>query len=295
MKLTQVLNEGLIKLPPSTLKALQAGVNQRVGSFIYAQGRKSGDKELARIGLDIANRGGGAIGVPRKLAGGWAFEVPVNYRELPAGYQQLAKQGGVKRNKGYLTVVIYFDDEPSNVISKWPKALGAYDHTAETGPTIYFSTKEVRRAMSKSPHDVYDVLDRMETTGEHELAHHLQFAALRHGSEAQVRDTSGGITRDEAGRLVDKYLASPVEFDPTLRSQVKEFIADVKLDRDNGFEYDVSDAVKHFVGATEGKKTFMGFLGRSAFFAALKRVSRVKWEKAVKLFTTALREQGALK
>lgn len=297
MKLSELtLTEGLIKLPPSTLKALHAGLNQRVGSYIHAVGKKERNSNLTRIGLDIANRGNGLVTVPRTLKGGWAFDVPVNYRELPTSYQALAKLGGIKRNKGYVTVVIYFDDEESNVTSKWPRAAGVYDHEAETGPTIYFSTKDVRRAMlNPSPDHLYDILDRMETTGEHELTHHLQFTTLRHGSAEQVRDTAEGMTRDEAGRLVDKYLASPVEFDPTLRSQVKEFTDEVKLDREHGFDYDPSDAVKYFVGAIEGKKPFMGFLSRSAFFAALKRVSRTRWEKAVKLFTTELRDRGALK
>lgn len=144
---------------------------------------------------------------------------------------------------------------------------------------------------------IHDVMLYLEGIVEHELVHVMQFLVLSRGSDEQLEGDVAGAKAEK--RPTAGYATSQLEFDPIIRGMVKGFAKWVnRITRNERKPIDWKILLKYFVGAAPESeidklelRPSTEYPNQSEFFTNLKLHDKAKWQKGVKLFTAAVEEQ----
>lgn len=278
----QTLLEGLIKLPPDAVNRAMTMVCSDFLSRIFHYLNES-DDEFAfesmsvykRITKRMQSRYGDFdiikdFGVDRFMT--HRIQVPMS--SLPRGYIRN------KRNATKSYVIKLRTAYDSNEAHSSPSA--EY-YKKGAGRSAVIVAKIPRHAIEEAalkPEWFNSMIEGFEGSIEHELTHAVQDMAMNAiPDELDYYNADGKIDSD-------KYHSHPVEFDPLIKSETKDFLSIVNKFRSSGFtpsSVQIKGMAANYVGIpTEVEEGYNA--GVSDFFVRLKSTDVAKWKKAVKYF-----------
>jgi hypothetical protein len=279
MSFSTFLNEGLIKLPPKLKNDTELFFKKvAVAHVLYNLLKGAGDdKDEQQFALKTMLRVANSMGIPLPSArdigkAGKAKNLSLTFpvadiaqRYLDQVKKKLPTEEGtnienkLKKLKVIFTVVMVKHPEIHN------------DQTAvyfddETEPEILISLPNLE--LSGNIGDDAALISRRIKNGlgsiEHELSHFIQHHVLALLHLDQVK----GEGSDEPSK--DDYFTSNIEFDPLVKSAIRDFRVIAEKGRVTGHH-----------GQT--RALFDGWAEQNGFLSALKRSSEAKWRKAIKL------------
>lgn len=270
MKILQVINEGIIRVPEDTIN--QAMV--RVLSHLFATILKYLDQKDEPDLIDI-------------------------YEKLLKKYQ--AKYGKMSLDLDK-TIYMRMNDLNKSYLSRNPKARGRtygillnvtmpdreygvdgdYSErtTGKSTLNIYLPPLKNIHKIADAPELFGGLVDRLVGLVTHELMHAVQDLALDQLDQGEI----SSYYKDNKELDDEKYYNSNVEFGPQIMSAAKEFLANIKdlkaMNVDMSAE-NVRANLNRFVNPTAPEPS--GVQGmRSKFFDVLYDKDKDKWKKAVK-------------
>lgn len=128
------------------------------------------------------------------------------------------------------------------------------------------------------PGNIQPLLREIRNTLRHELSHAVQFLSLAAVDPRQV-EKSHSI--DANGTKGDYYI-SPIEYGPTLESDIDNFVDSIETKRDNNVNYNLGNDIRVHVGMKKGR--IFDIVSTSPFFFALKKSSEERYRRAVSVF-----------
>jgi hypothetical protein len=131
-------------------------------------------------------------------------------------------------------------------------------------------------------HTVTDFIDNAMGTVEHELTHYVQYFYFAHRDRRQVQSTSGRDVPDALG-----YNTSNIEFDPKIKSAITDFATEVSK-MVSPTPRRISEKIREFVAA-DGFDPARRRFYQNEFFWALRKTDEARWKKAIRIFTTNMR------
>lgn len=143
------------------------------------------------------------------------------------------------------------------------------------------------------PHyrDIKTYFVNLDATVEHELTHYIQENFLHPANRVRKKQYDSR----KADFDFDAYYTSPIEFDPTIKSEIadlKQYIQHYY--RNSTLEPVQSNAlIGFYVGAFSKDQVYKYItpnLEPSSFFLALKKKKPVAWKKAIKLFAIEMKK-----
>ena len=252
------LNEGLIKFPQTMFDNAMRIIAREVLSWAASKGTrdKFAEQELSNLakhyGCSIKPAYADIITDPIR-----AFRI--NLVDL---------EGYPKPIKDDMIVAINWK-EGLSVRGQWQKKHSAL--------IVMPFTTRILSQWPKQPFAVADTLEELEATVRHEMRHAIQFLYL--GDHPDQSKTKYSVARND-----DNYYSSPVEFDPTIGSEVDEFLMYYKTLDGYGkkpSKEKLSKMIKQVTGVEKGTIS----LPTSGFFKSLKTIAPVRYRRAVKKFT----------
>jgi len=292
------LAEGLIKLPPKIVAEATKFLLEKLLAYLssYEEGDKL-DREVYATNLkrfaakhDLSKPSRAEV----EKAGRSKLAQTVLKLEIPESYVSSIKRlhkGEIHKASFAIKYVIVFSGKHELLN---PDESGAF---IEKPPTLLLNINALNLAREDVAQQVYvgafkEIERRIEyavTTLEHELTHAVQFMVLKQLHPEQV-SSSGTHGASDKGSFDEIYYTSQLEFDPQLKSSLKDFEHLVRrkgaktkeAKRELLHKFTWSDTAKADIPDV-GEKVVSG---RSPFFQSLKRVDHAKWKKALKLFST---------
>lgn len=134
---------------------------------------------------------------------------------------------------------------------------------------------------------VTEFIDNAMGTVEHELTHYVQYFYLAHRDKRQVQSTRG--TNSDA---VD-YNTSNIEFDPKIKSAITDFSTEIQT-MVYPTPHRVSEKIRQYVCA-DGFDAARQKFYQNEFFWMLRKTDVARWKKAIRIFTTNLRNMPEFK
>lgn len=270
------LHEGLIKLPPGLLEALQDFTLKWYFAHVFAEIEKRhrfDDETLERAHRIVSSAAREHDAMPTQEQIRIARKKTAFIKTFGTDEQVYHESLPKVKLKVQL-------DRQSNLHGN----LGLYrDHTAfiTVSPFNMHMTGQALRTLSSLRYALSKVPELIGTL-EHELTHLIQYRTLSKKSERQI-----GIHDDYSltGEVDAAWALSDIEFDPAIKSARGEL---KKLEsKYKSFPgYNKESLRDAFLGVGKVPE-FMHPNDTSHFFELLKSLDSRKWRKAVKLFMTA--------
>ena len=200
------LNEGLIQIPPKIYKHFETALYTFAFSHMINEvGRYSFAKTIKKVA--------GKHGIRRFIRP--TTETNVVYKNP---HQDMPYQDWDVDQNAKITLFMIYDEKDASFNSYYDSE---HQETGNPAITFYVSNyvKEIREVDKKDEAVLIidQILTRMQADLKHELMHYVQDAFLSNKSEKQVQS---GSNDDEV-----EYYTSQKEFDPTIRSEIGEFLA----------------------------------------------------------------------
>jgi hypothetical protein len=126
--------------------------------------------------------------------------------------------------------------------------------------------------------NIIPLLREINSTIHHELSHAVQFLSLASKAPAQIAKDYTSNTDGVSGN----YYISPIEYGPTLESDIQDFINSISVNNEHGIKYNLGNEIRVFVGMK--KSRVFGMITPSPFFLALKKSSEERYRRAVAVF-----------
>ena len=241
------LNEGLIQIPPKIYKHFETALFTFAFSHIINEvGHYGFSKTVTKIA--------GKYGIRRFIKP--TAETNVVYKNH---HQDIPYHDWDIDQNETITLFMIYDERDASYNAYYDSE---HEKTGNPAITFYVSNyvKEIREAKKDEAVLIVDqILTRMQADLKHELMHYVQDVFLSNKSEKQVQS---GSNEDEA-----EYYISQKEFDPTIMSEIGEFLS---TRRQN------PSLQKH--------------IDQSEFFKTLKRHSPRKYKLAIKKFTIGIQQ-----
>lgn len=329
MKVYEILNEGLIKLPTKMHEKLLKELRTVCVSYMRAklnatlisanaspQVKKEALNQFnifwkkkypqvthRKMGLDPDTLHVKDVGVIKKN------EMPANYsklfkRDLPFAFEfdpsksiKAQFKFDFKELSKEEAYAMYMRDG-KNIIDIDLKKVKVMNWMVFVEEVEKFLDGESRQAiLDRLQERIHDVILDLEGIAEHELSHAVQWLVLSRGSVNQIDGDIAGSKAEK--RPTAGYSTSQLEFDPIIRGLTKGFIKWVnRISRAENRQIDWKILLKYFVGAFSEKemldklklKPSTEYVDQSAFFVNLKQHDKTKWQKGVKLFTIGVED-----
>lgn len=294
------LIEGLIKLPPKIVAEANRFFLEKLLAYLSYHGDKQGDEldqeffaaMLKRFGTKYSltqptKAEAAKVGKSKVAQTMLKLEVPESY---VASLKRIHK-GRFHKQTFELKYIIVFAGKHQLLDGD---ESGAF---IEDPPTMLLDIKNLGLTHEDVSQQAYigavkEVERRIEyalTTLEHELTHAVQFMILQQLHPMQVSG-SGHRDASDKGSFSEVYYTSQREFDPQLKSALKDF---EHLARRKGAKTKASklELLRKYTWDDTPKANVPNVADerkpdRSPFFQSLKRVDQPRWKKALKLFTT---------
>lgn len=189
-----------------------------------------------------------------------SFTIVFDDSDLPEDYRKYAR--------GKNSIVVKIDTQE----------LKYYGYFREPSTICLCVTKlyNLLRTPSCNEHEVFDAFKSIDGTIEHEITHYIQKNYLHGANSTRLPGYE---------KFGHEYYNSPVEFDPTIKSDLKDFATFAsKLDKNA-----INDAIKYFVHANYNTK-FVFTFPKSTFFYSLRTKNKEKYIRAVKVFAQHAKE-----
>ena len=242
------LNEGLIQIPPKIYKHFETALFTFAFSHMI---NEVGDYGFSKTIKKIA----GKYGIRRFIKP--AAETNVVYRNP---HQDMPYQDWDVDLNDNITLFMVYDEKDASYNSYYDSE---HEKTGNPAITFYASNyvKEIREVDKKEEATliIEQILTRIQADLKHELMHYVQDVFLSNKSEKQVQS---GSNEDEI-----EYYTSQKEFDPSIRSEIGEFLA---IRRQN------PSLQKH--------------IDQSKFFNILKKHASKKYKLAIKKFVIGVQQ-----
>lgn len=284
MKILELLNEGTIKVPQSTLNEIMAIACSDFFSraITYLEGADLEDAEelhtiISRIAKDYMKKFG-----PFKVYTNFddnqvmSGSVYVRMGEVDPRY---FKQNANAKGRTYTLSVMVSTHPDKDVYN----ASGSYENKRlgrNAKMEIVQCHIDELKAMARSPELIDGYMDRLEGLVNHEMQHGMQNMALNQSPDAvKYYDKDMNI-------IDDKYYTDESEFSPQITSAAQDFIGFIKDLKAMNHKF-TPETVKQLMTAyiNPSAKDMAGIQGlRSKFFETLYRKDKAKWKKAVKYF-----------
>jgi hypothetical protein len=304
MKFSTYLTEGLIKLPSKMFDEGNSYIVSQICSYVLAEVKKIENStdfvtKFEDHVKEIAKKYNAVIKPSRKMSH-TKMVLKKCYDDLPDKYKSAAK----RYEKG---LTLWIDWEKKG---EFTDKNGYFRNTDEgiIGVSIAWVVRsdwKVLVSIIKSESELKERCDRFDDhidkilgTFEHELTHFVQYKILPNREKQFTKNVT-------IASKLEAYLNSKVEFDPTLRSEVRSYVRqekenlEIKMDKSKR-----STWISYFVGALKHKLdpkkvTFdlpddlIGYIKPSEFFLGLKKHSEKKWKLACKLFNQEVEKRSS--
>jgi len=200
------LNEGLIQIPPKIYKHFE------IALFTFAFSHMI--NEVGNYGfVQTVKKIAGKYGIRRFIKP--SIETNVIYKNP---HQDIPYHDWDVDQNNEITLFMVYDEKHASFNSYYDSE---HEKTGNPAITFYVSNyvKEIRDADKKDEAVLIidQSLTRMQADLKHELMHYVQDVFLSNKSEKQVQ---AGSNEDDV-----EYFTSQKEFDPTIRSEIGEFLA----------------------------------------------------------------------
>lgn len=242
------LNEGLIQIPPKIYKHFEIALFTFAFSHMI---NEVGNYGFAQTVKKIA----GKYGIRRFIKP--SIETNVIYKNP---HQDIPYHDWDVDQNTEITLFMVYDEKYASFNSYYDSE---HEKTGNPAITFYISNyvKEIREVDKKEEATLIidQILPRIQADLKHELMHYVQDVFLSNKSEKQVQT---GNPEDEI-----EYYTSQKEFDPTIRSEIGEFLS---ARRQN------SSLQKH--------------IDQSEFFKILKKHAPKKYKIAIKKFIIGVQQ-----
>ena len=200
-----VLNEGLIQIPPKIYKQFENALFTFAFSHMLVETELDFAKEVKKVAKKYGIRRFIRSSITKSTS---SYKNP--HQDMPY------PDPDVDSSKN-ITLFMIYDKKYANYNSYYDSE---HEKTGNPAITFYVSNyvKEVREAKKDEAVLIVDqILTRMQADLKHELMHYVQDVFLSNKSEKQVQ---AGSNEDDV-----EYFTSQKEFDPTIRSEIGEFLA----------------------------------------------------------------------
>lgn len=280
MKILNLLNEGVIKVPEKSFKALMnvvcTDVFSRVETILNFKHIEDDYPELENIWRKV-------MGKYEKLYGEFpiyngytadletAGTITINLAEVDKRY--LSRSG--KRTAIYTIKVRV---KSSNINSSTEGGYGEKRKGKPSNIMVGIPNMKHLELVVKSPELFEAMMDRIEGVAEHELMHAIQNMAFG-------LKVSGVDYYDKNKEIIDdKYYTHDIEYSPQMVTASKNFIAYIKELRALGLPVDADKVKTLFTFFAKPGKTPAGIQPHASnFLWTLYKTDQDKWKKAVKI------------
>ena len=283
MKITQILNEGLIKVPKSTLDDTMALVGSDVFSrlFAFVEGHEDAIEYksfLKNIMKNFESKWGKFDIFDGHTPDQHGFgKVYIRMSELDSRYIRNPND----KNKIFTIQVAVGHGKGSNTSAAYyQKSPGKPSRIAIRLPEPQFLVKHLMQ-----PEFLDTFFDRILGVVEHELMHSIQDMGLK-----TLAGKAGAYYNADGSLKWDKYFASEIEFGPQVVTSFHEFEATLKDHTLQGHKL-TANVVKGMMWKFLNPESPPVPLGdgskwdeSDAFMSSLYRQDKTKWKKAVKYF-----------
>lgn len=264
------LNEGLIGVPPVMLDKIKKYIRKNI--LWWASDRlknKSRDFPELFKGLKSSVKKYNVV-IPSDKYEGQAYAIPVDLQGMGPKYENLSPT--VEK------IILYFDHNRTDMMGFWWPEKNALILC----PMAVDFIKNYPSGRN-DPEDIELAIDQIITTAEHELRHMVQYIVINQPEQIKRKEKY-----NDNG---DDYFTSPLEFDPTIGTNVGMFMKFVDLysERKPITPQKMALFVKQFVGAEPSSRFDM--FAVTPFFKSLKKTSPVKYKIAVKKFITEIQNE----
>jgi hypothetical protein len=182
-------------------------------------------------------------------------------------------------------MIAHGDDRRIGLVIAWNKdgQSAAHWNPRLRAITIFMPLFLRRYPSSRSHEEDLDIgLDDLKESIMHEMRHAMQWFSLMPIDKEQVR------RKPRYEDHQNDYYSSPIEFDPMIGSNVREFIRMWNISEGTR-KYSLSQSIKEFTGMSPSR---IGTpFSVSSFFSALKKTSQRRYRIAVRKFVIELREK----
>lgn len=273
MKIVEILNEGIIKVPNETyldvMRITCGDLFSRVFAYIDTSVVQENYPELESIYSKKYKQSVAKYGrFSYKSTGDTTSTVHVRMGEVdPKYFKQNARAVGQTYS---LVVVVTMSDHADGPHAEY--RLKRAGKAAKI--VVYLPAQNYLERIIRAPELFDSLLDELEGVVEHELIHAIQDMALKMPDDSDENSPP------------DEYYQSEIEFSPLITSEYKSFIAYVKKLRALGYpkeKIDVKALMLKFVNPDA--PSIEGFpVNVSEFFSTLYDKDKTKWKKAIKYF-----------
>ena len=267
------LNEGLIGIPPIMLDKIKKYIRKNM--LWWARDRfKNKTREFPELFKEFKNivKKYNVIIPPEKYKSS-VDVIPVDLQGMGPKYEKFSPT--VEK------IYLYFDHKQTDTDTRaywWPEHTAIIIHP--------MAIKYIKNYPSSRSHpiDIEIAINEIIASAEHELRHMVQYIILNQSEQIKKKEKY----KDYG----DDYFSSPIEFDPTIGSNVDEFMKNINIlsrGKKSISPKNMALYVKQFVGAAPSSS--FELFSVSPFFKALKKTSPVKYKIAVKKFITEIQNK----
>lgn len=293
--LKQYLQEGLIKLPPKMLEdmtqfavywylcllkdQLEEKYEGREYSLLYQELRGAMSRYgITKLNDDDSEAAGKLKDSPRSKSKRFL----IDFRDMPKAYvEKVAAKVSLTLDELYETLenkniklFVYFTA---------PKVLGSANaHYDPTPQQIVISLDRFIKPDQKMHISLNFKLDRYVGVLQHELTHAIQHVLLAALHDKQTESAD----RDSPDYSHTKYLTSPIEYDPWIKSSIAEVKSVLRLNK----KLKASSVIAYATAASSDPAGVEDdILNQTrAFFKTLKKKDPARWKNASKLLMVAV-------
>jgi hypothetical protein len=291
LKIIDVLNEGVIKVPNETyldaMNVVSSDVFSRVFNYIETREVQASQPELENIYKEkyreYSKKYNGRFTVLRDFSPEKETVGSVHIRMADVDPRYFNKNPNAKKQT-YTIVISVRVEEGANY-------QGAEYHQKEAGRAakvvLLLADQKRLEQIFKNP-DLFDsMMHAIEGSVEHELMHAIQDMAFK------MTDKDADYYDDKGKIIDDKYYSSEIEFSPQIVSTAKDYTSGIAELKALGYD----------VPPTVAKALMLKYVNPSApkvpgiaantnpFFATLYNKDKAKWKRAIKYFYGLISKQ----
>jgi hypothetical protein len=322
MTFKQFLTEGMIKLPVKLLGKMESQLEETVFSYLRTRLEKAGPSEKdTKLALKLFDEWmkdnhpkvkAKKFDLKTEFVSSKIGDVTID--DLPEKYKKLLDRHTTFNTKPLVLKMRFnsmIDDgtysSDKNIIELNLDRFKHFDYERlysfiqklnEEGlsPAKVNHCEKVVREIFNRLEDGYD---RSLGTLHHELTHYIQYKILSRGHEKQIDNSGKSISAAETDKANEEYHSSQIEFDPWIKSIVKDIQSVYKKIKRKYPAYEFRPLVDFLTGAAPRSKANNhverfetdAFVPTKpyAFFTDLKKVDTKKWKKAIKYLMAELK------
>ena len=287
MIVSDIIEEGLLKVPPSLLENVMRIIAHDMLWMLRDKTPKAKYPAHYAAVLQEAKKRG--IKLPREK-----FKVPekgARFISQPIGDDIPQSYAHIKPNRNVIKVVLDYGtfEKVGDTIAyhwNWRRKDENKQPVGEEESVLIIHMRRIRGVKEfperRTPEEVPYIIDALKNIVRHELQHAIQYAFLRDTDKSQI----GKLPNYSSHQ--DDYMASQVEFDPQVTDAVHDFLEMWGILNQPGVirKPTLMKGIKQYIGLLP-PATMNGY-AMAPIFKALKKNDPQKYRKAVAKFFTEL-------